>query len=135
MARDREPICIVLRALVAVALITTRAPAQEPEERGPASGILERLDAAERAREKACAESEAQEEAERARRERETSDAHQRREQAAAEAARAFERRRGAMREWHASFDAVLSPVLATRQRLYQRMPHRMFARVREQCE
>jgi hypothetical protein len=39
------------------------------------------------------------------------------------------------MREWHASFDALLGPLLAARGRLYRRIPHRLFARVRPECE
>ena len=42
---------------------------------------------------------------------------------------------RDAMRAWHAAFAEALGPLLAARQRLYQRMPHRLFASVRRDCE
>jgi hypothetical protein len=45
------------------------------------------------------------------------------------------DRRREAMREWHASFEAALAPVVVARRELYRRMPHRFFAAVRPQCQ
>jgi hypothetical protein len=111
------------------------ASAGAGRERAQTERLLEQLEAEERARRDAGAHSEAAADADAARRQRERSEAQRRDEAAAADAERASAERRQRMHEWHAAFDAALGPLLAARGRLYRRMPHRMFARVRPLCE
>jgi hypothetical protein len=95
---------------------------------------LERLRLEEREREEARAAAAAEEEAALERRQRELEQERERAAIAAREAQAAFERRRAAMGEWHRSLSATLAPLIDARERLYRRLPYRMFAAVRPAC-
>jgi hypothetical protein len=95
---------------------------------------LERLRAEERAREALRAAAAAAEAAHREERERVEAEKREQQAAAAREAQLRFELRREAMREWHRSFVELLAPVLAAREVLYQRLPRRMFDKVRPYC-
>jgi hypothetical protein len=93
------------------------------------------LEAEERARAAASARAASEEERRRAQRDREAADERRRAAGAAEAAARAFEARRLAMTEWHASFARAIGPVLTARERLYARLPHRRFRSARAECD
>jgi hypothetical protein len=100
----------------------------------PPDVVLDRLRAEEREREEARAATEAREATEHERREREREEERERAALAERQAAAAFERRRAAMHEWHRQTFTTLAPVLAAREQLYRRLPHRRFAAVRPAC-
>jgi hypothetical protein len=130
----RCQIVVLGSLLVGLLLPAALLAARHGDDGRSTAEILERLRLEEREREEARAAAAAEEEAELERRQRELEQERERAAIAAREAQAAFERRRAAMETWHRSFTATLAPLLDARERLYRRLPYRMFAAVRPAC-